>query len=172
MIFLVVATNEKGIMAKNGTIPWKCSSDMKFFKFLTMSKSCIMGRKTYESLSPLKFLSGRDTIVISSKDVDHPSVLTVKSLENGIFRAKEIRNDRDIAIIGGLQVYQEALKSNIVDVIYLNIIKDKPVEEDDTCLKFDFDLKKYNLKYALPYPEFTTLIYERNTDGKIFIPEI
>ena len=65
-IVFVVAVSKNGIIGRDGGLPWKLSSDMRFFKTITMGKPLIMGRKTWESL-PKQPLPGRDNIVISRK---------------------------------------------------------------------------------------------------------
>ena len=58
MITLVLAMAENGVIGKDGAIPWRISDDMKRFKALTMGKTVVMGRKTWDSL-PRKPLPGR-----------------------------------------------------------------------------------------------------------------
>lgn len=71
---VVAATRDMGI-GKNGKLPWKLPSDLKFFKELTMStctsdptkkNAVIMGRKTWDSI-PLQYrpLSGRLNVVLT-----------------------------------------------------------------------------------------------------------
>lgn len=61
---LIVAIDAANGIGKNGSIPWKCKEDLKFFKFVTMGHDIFMGRKTQDSLvSPLK---GRRNFVITS----------------------------------------------------------------------------------------------------------
>ena len=45
-------------------IPWHIGDDMKRFKALTLGKTVVMGRKTWDSL-PKKPLPGRDNIVVT-----------------------------------------------------------------------------------------------------------
>lgn len=51
---IIVATDEKGGIGKNGSIPWNHPEDMAHFRRQTLNKNLIMGAKTYLSLPPLK----------------------------------------------------------------------------------------------------------------------
>ncbi|KAI3777455.1 hypothetical protein L1987_47255 [Smallanthus sonchifolius] len=69
---VAAATRDMGI-GKNGKLPWKLPSDLKFFKEITMGTSnptkknaVIMGRKTWDSI-PLQYLPlcGRLNVVLT-----------------------------------------------------------------------------------------------------------
>ena len=47
---ILVATSPEGVIGKDNTIPWYYSEDLKRFKRLTIGKTVIMGRNTWESL--------------------------------------------------------------------------------------------------------------------------
>jgi dihydrofolate reductase len=94
---------------KTNKIPWHIPSDLKLFRQLTMGKPVIMGRKTWESLD--NPLDGRTNIVVSNtirrtKAVSCPYVL-VRSVNEAISIAFSI--DNQAHIIGGLQIYKEAM---------------------------------------------------------------
>lgn len=69
---VVAATCDMGI-GKDGKLPWKLPSDLKFFKELTMTTSdpekknaVIMGRKTWESIPPqFRPLPGRLNVILT-----------------------------------------------------------------------------------------------------------
>lgn len=121
MISIIVATAENGVIGKNNQMLWKLSTDFKFFKKLTTGHSVIMGRKTFESIG--RPLPNRTNIVISrQKDFILPDgVLKVNSLESAIEIVKNYAGNEEIFIIGGGNVYEQALK--ITDKIYLTEVK-------------------------------------------------
>ena len=49
-ITAVVAMTPGGVIGRDGSMPWRLSSDLKRFKQLTMGGVLVMGRKTYESI--------------------------------------------------------------------------------------------------------------------------
>jgi len=114
-IALIAAMDlNRGIGYEN-SLPWHFKSDLAHFKKLTLGKTVIMGRKTFESLGrPLK---GRENLVVSSGLKDGKDYKVVKSLEEGIKASKT-----DSFIIGGSPLFQEALDGDIVDEIYLTLI--------------------------------------------------
>ena len=63
-VTLILAAAENGVIGRDGAIPWHISDDLKRFKTLTMGKTIVMGRKTWDSL-PKKPLPGRRNIVVS-----------------------------------------------------------------------------------------------------------
>ncbi|MFT2598229.1 dihydrofolate reductase, partial [Escherichia coli] len=54
---------ENGVIGRDGTLPWRLSSDLKYFRRMTLGKPVIMGRKTFASIG--KPLDGRDNIVVT-----------------------------------------------------------------------------------------------------------
>lgn len=106
---LIVATDEQGGIAKEGKIPWTCPDDLKLFRRLTIGRglnAVIMGRKTYQSLPGS--LPHRVNIVVSSNFTPpDEKVIVVSSLVEALRRA---RNVEEVFIIGGEQIYHEALE--------------------------------------------------------------
>ena len=121
MISIIVATAENGVIGKDNLLLWKLSADLKQFRMLTTGHSVIMGRKTFESIG--RPLPSRTNIVISrQKDLTLPEgVLKVNSLETAIEIAKNHAGSEEVFIIGGGNVYEQAIK--ITDKIYLTEVK-------------------------------------------------
>jgi dihydrofolate reductase len=119
-IAFVVAVSKNGIIGRDGTLPWRLASDMRFFKTITMGKPLIMGRKTWESL-PKRPLPGRDNIVISrQRSYSAPGAIVVADPEAALTKAEMIarRSGSDeIAVIGGGEIF--SLMLSRADRIYL-----------------------------------------------------
>ena len=108
---IIVAIDDDHGIGKDGSIPWNHPADLKQFKERTMRTTVIMGRKTYESI-PNRPLKHRRNIVITKESLTE-DVETVPSL----FEALKLAYSNDIPeltddvyIIGGAQVYKEALE--------------------------------------------------------------
>jgi dihydrofolate reductase len=121
MISIIVAIAENGVIGKDNQLLWKLSADLKQFRKLTTGHSVIMGRKTFESIG--RALPNRTNIVISrQKSLVLPEgVLKTDSLENAIEIAKTHGGNEEIFIIGGGNIYGQALK--FTDKIYLTEVK-------------------------------------------------
>ena len=143
MIAIVLAISLNWVIGNKGKLPWppgKLRADMERFKLVTKNGFVIMGRKTWESI-PLKFrpLFGRINIVLThQKDyqVDE-GVFVASSLEQAIAMAQGIDPDRDIFIIGGAGVYEQALMMPEVTHMYLTQVEASM--EGDTTLSIEFE---------------------------------
>ena len=106
---ILVAVSPEGIIGKDNSIPWHYSADLKRFKRLTLDKTVIMGRRTWESL-PVKPLPDRRNIVITRTSLD--DVECFSSIDDALATC-----EGDVWFIGGAGIYQEALgKADIIDM--------------------------------------------------------
>lgn len=120
-ISLIVAATENGTIGKDNQLLWRLPDDLKRFKQLTLGHRIIMGRKTYESIG--KPLPGRTSIVITrTSGYQAEGVLVVDSLEKAIDTAQQLGAEETF-VIGGGEVYREALAKNLVDNIYLTRVQ-------------------------------------------------
>jgi dihydrofolate reductase len=108
---IIVATDAKGGIGINNTLPWRLPEDLAHFKRMTSGHPIIMGRKTFESIG--RPLPNRRSIVVSrNPGWRADGVETVASLEAA--RAL-VESTEQAFIIGGAQIYQQALA--LADVV-------------------------------------------------------
>nr|AIA17257.1 Dihydrofolate reductase [uncultured bacterium] len=145
MISIFVAMTKNRVIGEKDQLPWRLSSDLKRFKELTTGHPVIMGRQTYESL-PIKFrpLPNRTNIVLTrNKDFDAPECIVAHSLAQGIEEAKLHNGSDEIFIMGGGQIYEQALP--LTDRIYLTEVE-TTAQKGDTFFpklhKNDWYIKK------------------------------
>jgi dihydrofolate reductase len=126
IISIVVAVADNGVIGRDGTLPWRISSDLKTFRRLTMGKPLIMGRRTFQSLK--KPLDGRDNIVVTRNPGYRPEGAIVAADFNAALAiARECASERgvdEIAVIGGTSVFAAALP--IADRIYKTEVQGSP----------------------------------------------
>lgn len=138
---IIVAVTENDAIGRNGELLFHFKEDLKNFKKLTSGNIVLMGRKTYESIG--KPLPNRTNIVLT-RNVNNDNtnnVIYKKSLEEALRYAKDISNGRDLYIIGGGQLYKEALEKDIVDEVILTRIKTKVDNVDTFFPKLDYTNK-------------------------------
>jgi dihydrofolate reductase len=124
---IVVAIAEDGAIGRGGTLPWKLSADLQYFKRVTMDKPVIMGRKTWEELKgrPLK---GRTNIVLSRSLREVPDgVLLRDSLDDAIMAA-ETEGFEEASVIGGASLFSEAVPK--CDVLHTTRVHTKVPDAD------------------------------------------
>jgi len=126
LLILVVAIAENGVIGNAGQLPWRLSPDLKRFRKLTLGKPMVMGRKTFASIG--KPLDGRDNIVVSRDGAFAPKgVFVANDMESALEKARECaraRNVSEISIIGGAQIFAEALP--VADRIELTRVHASP----------------------------------------------
>ncbi len=167
---IVVASGPYGEIACKGKIPWHIPEDLKFFKEITMGDILIMGRKTWDTINrPLK---DRNIIVLTRKpeslDIERfseiqfngkPAITAVnKPLKDLIDDILEKDKNASISIVGGEQVYSQALKLGVAEVIVRSAIEYKGKGD-----KFFFipDIYRNNLVESVNHNKFTVEVYMR-----------
>ena len=104
---IVVAYDERRTIGKEGDLPWagKLPADMRHFRDLTLERSVIMGRKTYESL-PESFrpLPDRHNIVVSLSQRALAGAVVADSIGEALYIGGE-----NAVVIGGAEIYRQTL---------------------------------------------------------------
>jgi dihydrofolate reductase len=98
-ITMVVAMDGDGAIGKDASIPWEMKADMKHFRSVTLGKTVIMGRKTWDSIGA-RPLGGR-TNVILTRQLDYRA--------EGAFvihDPKDWELTDNCYIIGGAEIYK------------------------------------------------------------------
>ena len=118
MITIIAAIAKNNALGKDNELIWHLPADLKRFKNITSGHHILMGRNTFESIG--KPLPNRTTIIISRNDsYFKDGCLIANSLEEAIELAKD---DEEIYIIGGAQIYTYALENNLVDALDITLV--------------------------------------------------
>ncbi|KAF4361890.1 hypothetical protein G4B88_009262 [Cannabis sativa] len=134
---VVASTRDMGI-GKDGKLPWRLPSDLKFFKDITTATSdpgkknaVLMGRKTWESI-PIEHrpLPGRLNVVLTrsgSFDIaTAENVVSCGSMTSALellAASPYCLSIEKVFVIGGGQVLREALNSSSCDAIHITDIE-------------------------------------------------
>jgi len=104
-ITLIVAAAENNAIGKNNQMLWHLPDDFKYFKQHTLNHSIVMGRKTYESIG--KPLPQRRNIVLTRDQQWFAEEVDVANSLHDVLTY--CRDEREIFIIGGANIYKQAL---------------------------------------------------------------
>ena len=136
-ISIIVAASQNGVIGRDNQLLWRLPDDLKRFKQLTLGHPMIMGRKTFESIG--KPLPGRTSIIVTrSAEYQAEGTLVVHSLEEALAVAGGLDSE-EAFIIGGGEIYRQALKNNCVDQVYLTRVHAD--SEGDTFFEFPDEAK-------------------------------
>lgn len=178
---VVAATQNMGI-GKDGKMPWRLPSDLKFFKDVTMTTSdpvkknaVIMGRKTWESI-PLEHrpLPNRLNVVLTRSGSFDIATAENVVICGSMISALEILaaspycvSIEKVFVIGGGQLYREALNALGCTAIHITQIEEH-IECDTFIPPLDesvfqpwyssFPLVENNIRYC-----FTTYVRVRSS---------
>ena len=114
MINIVVAKASNNVIGAKNDLIWHLPNDLKHFKNITSGHPIIMGWKTFESLG--RPLPNRTNIVVTrDQNWSAENIEFETSLSKAIEAAQKI--DQDIYIIGGGNIYKQAME--FADVLYI-----------------------------------------------------
>src|SRR4051812_22703429 len=120
----IAAMSLNRVIGAANKIPWHLPEDFQWFKRMTTGHIIVMGRKTFESIG--KPLPNRTTIVLSRSGTQIAGVQTIAALSE-LHVPETERNDRDIFICGGAEIYKQALP--LCSDLFLTVVK-REVEGD------------------------------------------
>lgn len=132
MFSIIVAIGKNNEIGKNNKLLWHIPEDLKKFKKITLGKTVVMGKNTYESIG--KPLPNKYNIVLTKNLKSFPNNCNEKLeiCDNFSKIVEKYKNsDEEVFIIGGAQVYRKALELGIVEKLYISHI-DFSDDEVDT----------------------------------------
>lgn len=104
-ITLIVAAAENNAIGKGNGMPWHLPNDFKYFKEKTLNHSVVMGRKTFESIGkPLP--ERRNIVMTKNTNYLHEEVDVANNIDELLLYC---RDEREIFIIGGAEIYKQTL---------------------------------------------------------------
>ena len=101
---LIVAMDRNRLIGVNGQLPWRLPQDLRHFKALTVGKTVLMGRKTWDSLG--RPLPQRDNWVLTRDRGFAPDGCRVfHRLEDALATPAQ----GELMVIGGAELYRQTL---------------------------------------------------------------
>lgn len=153
-VALVAARASNGVIGRGLEIPWRVKGEQKLFKQITLGGTLIMGRKTFDSIG--RPLPGRRTIIISrSADLHVEGCDVTDSLDSALSLAHT--DSRPIFIVGGGDIYRQALERQLVDTVHLTTIE-QAVDGDITFPEFPTD--SFRLESQTRFESNINYLYE------------
>ena len=102
-ISLIAAIDENYGIGINQQLLCHLPVDLKHFKQLTLNKTIIMGRKTFDSIG--RVLPERRNMILSRQELFIPGAQVTHTLDEALQKA----DDSEIMIIGGATLFKEAM---------------------------------------------------------------
>ena len=148
-ISMIACVGKNLELGKNNDLLWHLPNDLKFFKQVTMGKTVIMGRKTYESL-PGKLPKRRNIVLMLPHEENIADVDVFYSVSDVLEEIKKI--PEEVFIIGGASIYKQFLP--FANKLYLTEVDGEDKEAQVYFPEFDKS-------------EFSKTILGENNDGNI-----
>jgi dihydrofolate reductase len=103
-ISLIAAVDEGGLIGRDGGLPWRLPNDLQHFKELTIRKTILMGRRTWDSLG--RPLPQRENWVVSRDPAFRPEGARVFG---SVADALGAHHEGELMVIGGAEIYRQTL---------------------------------------------------------------
>ncbi len=153
-IILIAALTEKGVIARNGKIPWQIKEELRHFKRETVGNVVIMGRKTFEAIG--KGLPERINVVLSSRKKEkNKKIYYFDNLEDALNFARQMKKEKTY-IIGGESVFNQTI--DFADQLILSFIKKE--YHGDRFFPIG-KIKDFSLESVEEYEQFTVKRFRR-----------
>lgn len=107
MLSIIAVINNNYVIGKNNKLIWNIPNDLKRFRNITVNKTIIMGRKTFESLP--KVLPDRKSIVITRNKqyfINDKRIIILHDIKQ-ILKYKNF--SEEAFVIGGGEIYKQLI---------------------------------------------------------------
>jgi len=150
-VSLIVAMDLDRGIGKNNDLMWHLPRDMRFFKETTLDHIVVMGRKNYESI-PEKYrpLPKRENVVLTRNESYTADDCNIFHSLDECLNYYKSEEERTVFIIGGGEIYRQALEMNVVDEMYISHVNHS--YGADTFFP-DFNLKNWAVESILEQPK-------------------
>ena len=122
-VSLIAAMASNRVIGIENRLPWRLPDDLQHFKKLTLGKTIVMGRKTWESLPGL-LPDRRHVVVTRNVDYQAAGAEVVNSIEQAI---DSVAVDEEVLIVGGANLYNQTMP--LAGTMYLTLV-DADIEGD------------------------------------------
>jgi dihydrofolate reductase len=151
------AVAQNRVIGSHNTLPWYIPEDLKHFKQITMGKTVLMGKNTYDSIINRlgKPLPGRKSVVVSRQTDFKPpeDVLIFHDLPSALEGLKDLD---EVWVIGGGQIY-----SQLIDKADKLVLTEVHKEVDGDVLFPEWNKNEWRETSREDHPEFSFVEYER-----------
>jgi len=133
-ISIIVSMSRNRVIGKGNRLLWRIKADLVRLKNLTLGRTVILGRKTYESMAGYYDRSGRPMpgkmyiVLTHNKQYRpaRPNAVAAYSPEEALNISRQ-EKEEEVFVIGGQQVFEQTLP--LAKKLYLTIV-DKDFEGD------------------------------------------
>ena len=120
ILTLIAAIGKNNELGKGNDLVWRLPADQKHFRNRTAGHTMIMGRKTFESL-PGALPNRRHIIITRDKNYKAEDAEITYSLEEAINLAKKGLSEEEVFIIGGAEIFKQAMDFNVrLDITHID----------------------------------------------------
>lgn len=160
MIKAILACDEEGGIAKEGTLPWPNNPrDLKWYKDHTTNNVIVMGSTTWVDPHMPCPMPNRTNVVVTTQDpslFDAADVIS-DNLNESLLELEKKYSDQIIWVIGGAKIIEQAL--GVIQEFYISRIPGK--HDCDTFLPLKKIETLFTKDWEESHPEVTFQIWKK-----------
>ncbi len=129
---MVAALSRNRVIGRDGDLPWRLPDDQKHFVRVTLGKTVLMGRRTFESIGAQPLSKRHNIVLTRDRSYQAEGATIVHSLEAALEVAAHVD---ELVILGGEKIYEAFLPR--AERLYLTFV-DAEVPGDTYFPDVDF----------------------------------